>query len=485
MSQGTTFVHISRWLLIAACAMVFTACGSHQTGFPSELRAAARAHLDCTIPVSSLPAGSTRVYIALRNGVDGGGQSAVDARDGSDPTAFDTVLRCYEEGCSGVRPTAKTENLIVCLGPGTFQTLGTYDATIDLPHPTPRGFRIGKGWKIHGQGAGETTLQLSDYLPIVDPVNPQHLPSGTGAGLVLSTSDHKASGVEISDLTIDANYPALKQRAVENGIGALNLEAIRLWSGKGGNWIHDVNVINAAGEIGMLGQIWETFTVTAGSALANSSPLDNTGNLIENVTVGAFGGGKAVAININNATGEVRNNRVNGYQIGYGGWSLGPVYFHDNTAIDTTYGFNIDSLVNSGVRIEANRIEIRRGYGLVIGGFGVYDNLSIRGNTIVIEDPQSTGLLFTGNVTHSLIAGNRFVVENSGSGGTAIRNLSNTDLAGPNENNVYQANMIDSRLGTSFEAPSYLLLNCAFGNHDEKGNPRGDLPDTSSAPCVP
>src|SRR5262245_18117115 len=70
---------------------------------------------DCAAP--GIPKGASRVYIALRNGNDGSGRSASDARDGSTATAFDTILRCYSEGCPAGkgRPVAKTENLIVCI----------------------------------------------------------------------------------------------------------------------------------------------------------------------------------------------------------------------------------------------------------------------------------------------------------------------------------------------------------------------------------
>src|SRR6185369_13927254 len=107
---------------------------------------------DCSSPGESLPQGASRVYIALRNGVDGSGASMADARDGSTVTTFDTILRCYSEGCTGPqnsrKPVAKTENLIVCLGPGTFSTMGSYDLIIAVPHTTANGFTLGKGWKI-------------------------------------------------------------------------------------------------------------------------------------------------------------------------------------------------------------------------------------------------------------------------------------------------------------------------------------------------
>jgi len=435
-------------------------------------------------PSSSLPQNATRVYIALRNGNDGSGRSADDARDGGTPAAFDTILRCYEEGCTDGPSVPKTENLIVCLGAGTFQTQGTWDSSVDQAHRSPVGFRLGKGWKIHGQGANKTTLQLSDFLPITDPLNPASLPVGTGINTILSTNAQTASGVEISDMTLDANYPALKQEADQNGVSALNLEGIRLWSAHGGNHIHDINVVNAAGEIGETNELFETFSVLIVSAAPNSSPLDCGNNIIERTTASGFGGGRAVAVTISNATGEVRNNEVYGYQIAYGGWQMGPVSFHDNLAAGNLYGFNIDSLTNNGVRIESNQIFGSQSFGIVVGGFSTYENFLIRNNTIVIADPQTTGLLFTGNVAHATVAGNHFVVQGTGAGGAAMRIFSNTPQAGANAHNIYQSNVIDNHLPISFEAPSLYSLNCAFGNVDQNGGPLGALPNTSSTPCV-
>ncbi|HEX7288455.1 MAG TPA: hypothetical protein VF532_19885, partial [Candidatus Angelobacter sp.] len=106
---------------------------------------------DCTAPPASLPAGATRVYIALRNGHDGSGHSAADARDGSTAAGFDKILRCYSEGCTDAtdpkKSVARTENLIVCLGPGKFETKGPYDYLINAPHRQAEGFTIGKGWR--------------------------------------------------------------------------------------------------------------------------------------------------------------------------------------------------------------------------------------------------------------------------------------------------------------------------------------------------
>jgi hypothetical protein len=434
---------------------------------------------DCTVPASALPANVTRVYIGLRNGIDGSGNSAGDARDGSSADSFDGILRCYAEGCG----QPKVENLIVCLGPGTFSTKGAYDTPVGGQHQTPRGFTLGNGWKIHGQGADTTTLQLSAYLPSSDPATPQPLPPGTAANVVLSTSNTAVSGVEISGVTVDANYPALKQQAIDEGISALNLEAIHLWTTGGNNWIHDVSVINAAGEIGALDERFETLTVMINSGSTSSLPPGVTGNVIENVTISQFGGGAATAIALGNTVAEVKNNLVDGYQIGYGGWMMGPAIFHDNVAQGTDYGFNVDALANHGVNIVSNKISARK-YGIVIGGAGVYNNLLVSNNTIHMA-AGVTGIILQGGVTHTTVSGNVIVSDTPAAGATAILNFLNLSAATPNSDNVYQSNQIDSQLQVVFQAPSLRTLNCAFGNHDEHGNPRPDLPDTASTPCVP
>jgi hypothetical protein len=280
---------------------------------------------DCSSQSKSLPQGITRVYVALRNGKDGSGASMADARDGSTVAAFDTILRCYSEGCADPqnpkKSAAKTENLTVCLGPGTFSTLGAYDYLIAVPHPNPAGFTIGKGWKIHGAGKDKTVVKLSDYLPITDPKNLQHMPVNSGIGLVFGTNSDNASGIEISDLTIDGNYPELKSRARQHGVTALTLEAIHLRSDLGGHRIHDVNVVNAAAEIGAMSLRWEAFPVWILS-VDRSKPGQDRDNILETVSMKQTVCLVCTAICVSNSTAEVRNNVLEGVQIGYGGWDL-------------------------------------------------------------------------------------------------------------------------------------------------------------------
>ncbi len=210
------------------------------------------------------------------------------------------ACRPKAEAKSAHKAVAKTDYLMVCLGPGTFQTKGSYDFMILRPHTAQQGFTVGRGWKIHGRGPAQTILQLADYLPITDPKNPQNMPVGTGWNTVISTNSDGASGVEISDLTLDANYPSLKSLARKNGTKALNLEAIHLRSDLGGHWIHNVNVINAAGEIGGLNPAYETFPVWIVS-VQKAPPSANHGNIIEHVTMSGFGGGRCTAIAVASA----------------------------------------------------------------------------------------------------------------------------------------------------------------------------------------
>lgn len=425
-----------------------------------------------------VPPGVTRVYIGLGSGKDGSGRSEEDARDGSTVAKFDGILRCYSEGCGDPatpqKSVKKTDNLIVCLGPGTFQTEGAYDFVINLPHASSHGFTLRKGWRIYGSGEDKTTIRLASYLPTKSVPNPQNVPMGTALGLVFGTNSDSASDIEISGLTIDDNYPALKAQATREGIKALNLEAIHLRSDVGRNWIHDIRVLHASGEIGAINIKWESFPVLIYSVKPGPSQDSNRGNVIERVSMSEYGGGPCTAIAVANALVDVRNNRVEGYTIAYGGWAIGPVRFHDNIAIATEYGFNIDSLANHGVIIERNLIAGPRKYGIVIGGGGTYDNFIIKNNTIQIEQTGVIGLVFRGNVTNSVIQSNNILWRGKSSlgtmlfGATAIRNYS-SDQSGPNRSNSYQGNKISANLKITFNGPSRASDNCFFENRDEKG----------------
>lgn len=436
---------------------------------------------DCAEDTAHIPKGYHRVYIAKRNGKDGTGATLSDARDGSAAASFDSVLRCLSEGCPaspGEKAVPKTEKLIVCIGPGVFQSKGRHDFLMGVPRTSQEGFTVGKEWRIHGSGVAKTTIQLIDYRRSAEAKDPETYPADTAHGVVFNTNSDDASGVELSDLTIDANYPQLKAQARAQGVNALNLEAIHLRSNEGGHWIHHVNVINTVGEVGGMNVKYETFPVWVDS-VPSSDPTRSHGNLVEHVTMSQWHGGLCTAIAVSNALVEVRNNYVEGYHIGYGGWGMGPVWFHDNVADRTDYGFNIDSLNNDGVKIESNQIIAPKKYALVVGGSAVYTRFRIFRNTIQIKDGGVTGILFQGNVTKSIIEDNTITAERS-SGGIAVKNSTGW-RTGANQDNIYQSNRIDSSLKTAFSKQS---LNCFFGNVDENGKPRKDMKDTHAGPCA-
>ncbi|HET7871844.1 MAG TPA: hypothetical protein VFL42_04990 [Terriglobales bacterium] len=478
-------IHRKRWsgsafsLAVLMAALPFVGQKPPKAATPM-VRSGGASAADCSAPASALPARTTRVYVALRNGHDGSGKSPDDGRDGSSVERFDRVLRCYSEGCSDPDPkkaVARTENLIVCLGPGKFETKGQYDFMVNVPHRRPEGFTLGKGWRVHGAGVDRTTVQLAAYYAPESQENPQNLKPGTAQGVVFATNSDNASGIEISDLTVDANYPALKPMAWRAGIRALNLDAIQLRSDYGGHWIHDVHVLHNAGEI------TEAFPVWIVSMRLSNPPTENNSNLIERVRMSGFGGGQCTGIAVANAVAEVRNNTVDGLQIGYGGWIMGPVWFHDNTAANTDYGFNVDSLANRDVRIEANQIVHPRKYGIVVGGRGTYAGFTIAGNTIRIDKAGVVGVLFRGNVTGAVVIGNSIVAE-GGVKATAVRSYAGELSAGPNVDNVFESNRISKGLRAEFKGLSWQQRSCIHGNLNEQGGPSQDLADNHAGPCL-
>jgi hypothetical protein len=147
-----------RWSLSSGIALLLLliagAASAQSQAKPAEKEDAAFPSTDCTAKAASLKKGSTRVYIGLRGGVDGSGRSMADARDGSTVAAFDSILRCYSEGCADPanpkKSAARTENLIVCLGPGTFRTKGNYDYLIAVSHPSHEGSQWAKDGSARG-----------------------------------------------------------------------------------------------------------------------------------------------------------------------------------------------------------------------------------------------------------------------------------------------------------------------------------------------
>ncbi len=405
-----------------------------------------------------------------------------------DGRTLDQILRPFSGDPNAGIPA--TDSLIVCILPGTYLTDGSYNWAVGIPHNQQqiqdRGFALGPHWHIHGYGAGQTTVQLNSYyLPPPGGETASQVVQ-TGSNIAFSTDWDATPGVEISDLTIDCNYPALKAQA---GTLPLRLEAIHLRDNVGGHYIHRVNVINAASE----NPLGEGFPVTIVSVAYSSNHINppappSQDNTIEFVTMSQWHGDTCTAITMAYATGTIQFNVVNGYQIAYGGWEM-PfvqgsggvpnkfVYIHDNWALNGQYGFNIDSEYNDWVNIQFNQIINPSSYAIVVGSSSQattrFNNFQFLYNTI---DVAANGVVFQGNVTNAVLARTNFV---GGLGGTALdsRNLANGA-------NVYQYNQIDAGFGISSSILVF-LSNCIYNNWDQNGVQRSDFPNNTSTPCRP
>jgi hypothetical protein len=409
------------------------------------------ASADCSGPS---PAGYTRIFLADRQDGKPGAGSPSDPFDGSTPEKFDTVLRGRSE--SGVT------HLIVCIGPGTFQTEGTRDFVIGQGHldkSHPAGFTVNQGWRIHGAGLEKTTLILTNLF--MDPSTGKYL-----KGVLIATYTLDTSGLEISDMTLDDNYPMLKARYHAD----LQLQALFLRSNHGHQWVHDLHVMNVSGEQS------EDFPIEISSLAPTTS--DSQGNLVEHVTLDHFASGHCTAIVLANSEGEVRNNKVTGYHIGYGGWSMANVNFHDNQAIETTFGFNVDSWKNSGIIIAHNQVIHPLSYGIVVGGKGNFPNFTISDNTVTITtDGKSSvyGLIFQGNVSGARVFRNKIVADRS----TGASNVFGFFEKGTqNVNNTFQENVMTGSFLNALQGPE-----CVYGNVDEKGKELRTLRSTQKTPC--
>jgi len=226
------------------------------------------------------------------------------------------------------------------------------------------------------------------------------------------------------------------------------------------------------------GELAEDFPIEIGSPAP--SPTESTGTIVEFVTLDHWGGGECTAIAVGNSISEIRYNTVVGYWSGYGGWQISNVHFHDNQAIDTVYGFNIDSLYNSGVVISHNQIVHPQSYGIVIGGIGQFRNFSISENTITLASPgfRKTlfGMIVQGNVRGAEVIGNQIITDRPSPTANIYALYEKGDH---NTNNVFQDNKIWSSFRNSVKSPF-----CAHGNTDENGVALQSLSDTQSRACV-
>lgn len=441
------------------------------------------------------PTGFTRIFIGKP--ASKGSQSGISANDPLDGTTaerFDAILRTISQGqlpTWGAQKDIAPENLVVCIANGAFKTNG-------FSHPTPGdlstgardiGFSVGKNWKIHGQGPGQTRLKLVSYLGQQFTAGDGSLVNG-GVNVVISTNSLAASGVEISDLTLDGNHDAM---TAQGGI-PLNLSAISLRSTRGGDWIHNVEVRGTSGDVGFLNVVYESFAIQIWGEIPPAGGSESDNNLIENVTVhkpgkavlnGEFDGGKMDGIVVTNASAEVRSNRVENAFIAFGGWLMRNANFHHNVAQDVGYGFNADSFNNAGITLGSNQIIHPAFYGVVIGGGQPqteFSDWTVDNNTIVLGASRTAGIVLRGHVRNSTFSGNTFTTDRAVHNAFAI--FSYEIVSGyTSPNNGFELNKIDRTLQLDFSQDPDFNSDCRFQNTDLQGNTIQAFSDNSSIPC--
>jgi parallel beta-helix repeat protein len=322
------------------------------------------------------PAKDREIWIGQRSDGKKGRGTAEDPFDGSTQQKFDKLLRGY--WWRGVK------DLTVHISAGTFETVGNGDYVPGLTNGV-EGWRCNSGWTIIGAGRELTVLKIIKNFTGPDDV------VGTCG---ISSSDSGVNNVTIQDLTVDCNFDAIgTNRSRDTGVSL-----------QGSNHtIRRVTVKNVSGLGG------ESFPIAIGGVNVNSSK-----NLIEECTItgwkGGMGGSITIANNMRNmeppytyTSGLVRNNRVFGTHIGYGGWGMKNVTFSGNIAEGCSYGVNIDSLKNSKVSFLNNQFMDCRNYGLVLTNCA---NFKIQGNTVNLS--EGTNFL---HFDHS--AGDIYIADNT------------------------------------------------------------------------
>jgi predicted transcriptional regulator len=151
------------------------------------------------------------------------------------------------------------------------------------------------------------------------------------------------------------------------------------------------------------------------------------------------------------------------------------VNFHDNTAIETGYGFNIDSLQNSKIVIAFNLIVRPQLYGIVIGGSGDFSDFSIHDNTVKVGPKTVNGLVFQGNVRGAHVLRNKIIAERPTGASNVVGFLEKNSK---NVNNVFQENVVTGSFKNSLQGSD-----CLWGNVNETGREMDNLRKTQDTRC--
>lgn len=331
--------------------------------------------------VQTTMAAAPQIWIALRTDGKRGRGTQKDPYNGT-AQMFDQVMRAHT--------LRGTKNLTVNILPGTYLTVGNGDYVPGLTEGT-EGWRCHSGWTIKGAGQSATTLKLVKIYP-----SPDGKTYGAGG---ICTASSKTANVTVQDLTVDCNHSKIgNNKTSETGVAL----------GGSNHTIQRVTVKNVAG---LAGEVFPIFIVAIS--------VNSSNNLIQNCTItdwkGGAGGSITMSNNVNNMvppytyiSGTVRNNRVVGTTIGYGGWGMNGVVFSGNVAEGCGYGVNIDSVTNQNVTFVNNQFLKCQGYGMVMANC---HGFLIKNNTINMAGNTGFGILFSRNDSNMTVIGNTFTAQ--------------------------------------------------------------------------
>jgi hypothetical protein len=400
------------------------------------------------------------VWVAVRRDGKSGDGSQRNPFDGSTQAKFDRLMASFGQ------------NTAIHLGPGTFQT--------DI---IARSWRPLTGWKIRGVGMDVTIIQAVGNLS----------PAGHGSRSVIGLDSGNASAVrsdnvQISDLTVDGNWPAIGLTApVANGQPNFKLQTITLM---GSNNV--VERVHAKNQYGSSANSQECFGIVL-KGFADTGVV--SGNVIRYCLVdncqGDYNNAYCLAGSHNGEIGKQATACEIHHCLAFGtndGTStktpldvmvnvagLSNSKIHDNICFDAVGLIHDDTGQETNVDIYNNQA-FRSGGGISGLYAQVSSHIRFHSNYIDVQNRNGSqgnyGIVFTGGSTDVEIFDNTFTYNPTGPGSTSDMQAIHVEGG----TGTIRNNLIDSGLTAGSRVPKTFTIT---GNRTEKGNLPLGLAETS------
>lgn len=359
---------------------------------------------------SALPSllGATKeIWIALRTDGKAGAGTRSDPFDGSTTLKFDAILRGYY--------IANTTNLTIHLGVGNFTTSGSFSYNETL------GYFLLPYWKIIGAGKLLTSVTKTGVPPT--------WPVGAARHCVFEASIYnlQGDGIEISDLTINCNWPAVSGSATNKAVDAIHIPGSN-------SSVRRVHISNAYGNLAS-GMEGFAVLIEPSTNSGDSTVYDLSNAVIEDCTADTFQGdyGAAFVVAPFTGAGVAATNVTNAvvrHNAAYNWSTVGGIIYAPLTEDNFTYNCNnpirLDTVVgtnqrnvfrnNTFLKVTGSAISVP----VALGG-GDLSSLDVTGNRIDLGN-GGAGISISGtagqHVQNATVARNR--ISASGNGTVAL-----------------------------------------------------------------